>query len=173
MSGAFHSSKLTVPTILIVGAALLIALQTRAEDTDTSAAAGPLDGMVFEGLIGPTENPDLNDRLYFQDGKFWSSECIRCGFEPGAYWVRRVNGGIAFRGTLQSPDRGRFRYEGFVRDGEIEVSIDWRQERWYWTVDRQLRFEGQLVAGERPAMTLGNARALALRGNSGSGRCPS
>ncbi len=173
MSGAFLRRKLTTRAALIVAAVLLTALQTRAEDPDTSAAGGPLDGMVFEGRIGPADNPDLSDRLYFEDGKFWSGECARCGFEPGVYWIRRVDGGIAFRGVLRSPERGRFTYEGFVRDGEIEVSIDWRHERWYWTIERELRFVGQRVTGERSAMTLRDARALAQRSNPGADRCPS
>lgn len=173
MSGAFLHPKLVAPAALFVAAVLLLALDARAEELDTSAAGGPLDGMVFEGRIGPADNPDLSDRLYFENGKFWSGECTRCGFQPGVYWVRRVDGGVAFRGTLQSPDRGRFLYEGFVRDGEIEVSINWRHERWYWTIDRELRFVGQVVAGERPAMTVEEARALALGRHPRPDRCPS
>lgn len=173
MSGALLSPKLTLPAALVLAAALLLALQTRADDPGTATASGPLDGMVFEGRIGPADNPDLSDHLYFEDGKFWSEECTRCGFEPGVYWVRHVDGGVAFRGTLRSADRGRFVYEGFVRDDEIEVSIDWHHERWYWTIDRELRFVGQLVTGERPAMKPRDARSLAQRSNPASDRCPS
>jgi hypothetical protein len=173
MSDAVLDPIRTRTVALVMAAALLVALQTRADDPDTFTASGPLDGMVFEGRIGPADNPDLSDRLYFEDGKFWSGECTRCGFEPGAYWVRRVDGGVAFRGTLQSAERGRFIYEGFVRDGEIEVSIDWRHERWYWTIDRELRFVGRLATGERPAMSPEDARALAQQSNPESDRCPS
>lgn len=50
-----------------------------------SKAQGLLDGKAYLGMIGPTENPDLPDGLYFDDGHFWSDICTRCGFIPGAY----------------------------------------------------------------------------------------
>lgn len=162
------------PAALIVATAFLLAWNAAAKDQDPSVAGGPLDGMVFVGLIGPADNPDVSDRLYFENGKFWSGECIRCGFEPGVYWTRRVDGGIAFQGTLESPDRGSFAYEGFVRDGgKIEVSINWRHERWYWTIDRELRFVGEAATGETVGMTLEEASALANRRVPVPESCPS
>lgn len=113
-------------------------------------AEGLLDGRVFEGLIGPVENPDLPDNLQFRDGYFWSDICTRCGFEPGPYVADVTAEGVAFRGVLQSDSRGRFTYEGLAReDGSLRVSILWEKQRWYWTARREIAFEGR-DAGATP-----------------------
>lgn len=172
INDTFYRPNLTVFAAQVVALALFLVLDASAGDPDTSSASGPLDGMVFAGHLGPADNPDRADRLYFDEGKFWSEECTRCGFEPGTYWVRHVDGGIAFRGVLQSADVGRFTYEGFMRDGRIDVSINWVHERWYWTIDRDLRFVGEAVTGETAGMTIDEAWALA-NGEPRSDRCPS
>jgi hypothetical protein len=162
----------TVPLTFAFAAALLL-FPDAVADPDPPAADEPLDGMVFAGRIGPADDPDLADHLYFENGRFWSGECVRCGFEPGVYWVRRTAGGIAFRGVLESADRGTFTYEGMVRGGRVDVSIHWRHERWYWTIDRNLRFVGEIVEGEAAGMTLEQARALAGGSEPRPDRCPS
>lgn len=104
-----------------------------------------LDGSAFVGTIGPVENPDLSDRLYFHDGHFWSDICLRCGFEPGPYSAETTNDGVKFTGTLKSESRGQFDYEGIIRgDGSIQVTINWERRRWYWTSRREIAFRGQL-----------------------------
>lgn len=108
-----------------------------------SSASGPLDGMVFAGKFGPEGNPDLDDELRFQDGKFWSSICVKCGFLPGDYWVRTVGDSILFRGELAG-ERGTFTYAGRIVDGEIDVAINWTNDRWYWSINRNLAFKGSL-----------------------------
>lgn len=114
-------------------------------------AEGLLDGRVFTGMIGPVENPDLEDSLYFRDGYFWSEICTRCGFLPGTYTAEKTEGGIAFNGTLESDSRGHFEYAGFVRDnGEIEASILWQRKRWYWTARREIAFQGTEGEGRGP-----------------------
>ncbi|WP_340151739.1 hypothetical protein [uncultured Sneathiella sp.] len=96
-------------------------------------------------MIGPSENPDLSDSLYFDDGHFWSDICIRCGFLPGEYAAEETVEGIAFAGTLKSETRGRFDYDGLVReDGSIRITIQWQRRRWYWTSSREIAFIGQL-----------------------------
>lgn len=173
MNDNFRSSDLMVFAARVVALALFLVLDAAADGSGSSMASGPLDGMVFAGRIGPADNPDVADRLYFDDGKFWSYGCTRCGFDPGAYWVRHVDGGIAFRGVLQSAGRGRLNYQGFVRDGKIDVSINWLHERWYWTIERDLRFVGEAVTGETAGMTLEEARSLANGSEPRSDRCPS
>lgn len=127
--------------------AVCAALATVLLTVPLSAAAAPLlDGRVFEGTIGPNGNPDLADRLQFDDGQFWSGICLDCGFAPGPYTARLVEGGIAFSGRLESDSRGQFDYTGLVRDdGRISVDITWQRKRWYWTASRALVFEGQAV----------------------------
>lgn len=108
-----------------------------------ATAQGLLDGQTFSGMIGPAETPDLEDRLYFRDGQFWSDICIRCGFLPGPYSAEATGEGIRFTGRLDSESRGSFDYRGVVRpDGDIEVSIRWERKRWYWTAQREIVFRG-------------------------------
>lgn len=116
-------------------------------DTD-----GMLDGRAYSGMIGPVENPDLEDSLYFEDGHFWSHICTRCGFAPGPYKTEETAEGVRFTGTLESDSRGRFDYDGLVRDdGSIHVSITWEHRRWYWTATREIAFVGEARAGVEPA----------------------
>ena len=108
-----------------------------------ASAEGLLDGRVFKGMIGPVEAPDFADSLHFEDGHFWSDICTRCGFLPGEYHAEMTDEGIVFRGTLNSDSRGRFDYDGLVRDqGAIEVAIRWERKRWYWTSSREIAFQG-------------------------------
>jgi len=118
-----------------------------AADNGAAAAHGPLDGMRFVGTFGDQgEAEGREDTLYFADGKFWSKNCVPCGFSPAPYWVRYTEDGIHFKGELTSPESGRFFYSGVVQDGRLEVSINWRKERWYWTIDRDFWFEGELAS---------------------------
>ena len=115
---------------------------------DSSFSSGVLDGMNFVGKLGPAGKPlDRDDTVYFGDGQFWSMGCVRCGFQPGAYYVRNANGGIEFQGVLESIERGRLIYSGTVRDGRISASINWRKDRWYWAIDKAFWFEGVLDGG--------------------------
>jgi len=109
---------------------------------------GALDGLSFVGTLRSADKTSgRDDVLYFGDGQFWSKNCVPCGFQPGAYYVRHVGGSIEFQGVLESQDRGRFHYTGIVRDGRIDVHINWRKNRWYWTINKDFRFEGDLAEG--------------------------
>lgn len=116
-------------------------------------AEGLLDGKSFAGMIGPSENPDLDDTLQFSDGFFWSDICTRCGFVPGAYSSEHTEDGIRFTGVLESESRGQFQYNGFVSDdGTIDVSIRWERKRWYWTSAREISFQGSENRGTEPSL---------------------
>lgn len=158
---------------LLLTALVLLCVVHGAAAESGADRTGPLDGMVFKGHIGPADDPDLPDYLYFQEGRFWSGECVRCGFEPGVYWVSYLDDGIAFRGVLQSADRGTFTYEGRIRGAQIDVAISWRHERWYWTIDRELRFVGERAQAGSSTMSLEEAREAAGRGAFRADRCPS
>lgn len=132
-----------------------------AEDGD-AAARGPLDGMRFVGSFGPEGEPaDREDTLYFANGRFWSKNCVPCGFSPGRYWVRYTEDGIHFKGELKSPESGRFFYAGVVQDERLTVTINWRKERWYWTIDRDFWFEGEL-APATPVSRIPSATRVAM-----------
>ena len=118
-------------------------------------ADGLLDGKTFSGMIGPAENPDLPDNLYFDDGYFWSNICTRCGFVPGVYHSEETADGVRFTGTLESDSRGRFDYEGILSsDGSVVVSVKWERRRWYWTSKREIVFVGELSeTGKAPSLS--------------------
>lgn len=118
-----------------------------------SATAGSLlDGRAYRGMIGPADNPDLADSLYFDSGHFWSDICTRCGFVPGRYEARNTEDGVSFSGVLESEGRGTFTYEGMARsDGTLSVAIRWERRRWYWTFRRDIVFQGTLAEPETAA----------------------
>lgn len=131
-------------------------------------AQGPLDGMSFVGKIGPEDKPDLNDELHFAAGQFWSTNCVACGYQPGPYWSRRVGDDIHFHGALQSANGGRFDYTGRVVGGQINVHINWTQQRWYGDVERKLAFVGTLI----PTSSLPGVPALPTgTGSDASAQC--
>lgn len=135
-------------------------------------AEGILDGQVFSGMIGPSENPDLPDRLYFDDGYFWSDLCTGCGFAPGEYEAEKSAGGTRFKGTLYSKSRGRFDYEGLVRDDQtIEVSITWERRRWYWTSKREIVFVGQASSSSEVVNLSDTRRAMQLNDPNANPMC--
>jgi hypothetical protein len=124
-----------------------------------TSASGALDGLSFRGMFGPLDgSSDRADVLHFRDGHFWSKNCVPCGFSPGRYKSWPTDEGVRFEGILTSPDRGRFHYSGAVRDGRVFARLKWRKERWYWTIDKDFRFEG--VRAERSASVSAKSTTL-------------
>lgn len=115
-----------------------------------AAGPGPLDGMVFAGLIGPEADQDFDEELLFNDGLMWSKTCVPCGYQPSVYWVRRVGDAIHFTSELKSASGSLFHYEGVVDGERAEVAVTWTKSRWYWTIDRDLMFKGTLVPDRNP-----------------------
>ncbi len=114
------------------------------------AGPGPLDGMVFAGLVGPESAPDFDEELLFNEGLMWSKTCVPCGYQPSVYWVRRVGDAIHFTSELKSASGSVFHYEGVVDGERAEVAVRWTKSRWYWTIDRDLVFKGTLVPARSP-----------------------
>ena len=54
---------------------------------------GPLDGLTFQGALGPDGKPkDIPDIFVFENGTFVSKECeLRCKYPARPYFVR-ING---------------------------------------------------------------------------------
>ena len=116
--------------------------------TDPAPTRGALDGTQFAGTFGPDGGSSGRaDTLYFSEGRFWSANCVPCGFVPALYWVRHDGDAIHFRGEMHSRERGHFTYAGVIRGGRVEASVRWQKSRWYWSIDRNFRFEGQRVEG--------------------------
>lgn len=135
-------------------------------------AEGALDGRSFSGMIGPAENPDLADSLFFNDGHFWSDICTRCGFVPGPYDTEETADGVRFIGTLESKSRGRFDYDGLVADdGSILVSITWERRRWYWTSRREIVFRGEGMPDTQAGSLAGIRREMQVMNPDGNPMC--
>ena len=139
----------------------LIALAADAS-VDEKQVSGELDGLDFRGELRSVDGSiSLDDTLHFRDGYFWSTGCTKCSFMPGTYWTRRAGDAIEFRGILKSPERGQFTYQGAIQGGKIQVTINWRRERWYWTLDRDYVFEGRANDTAISGITLDSARMRA------------
>gem|GEM_PF-1899243 len=155
-------------TVIGFAAAMLVSLAGIA----SADAEGILDDHSFSGMIGPVENPDFEDSLYFDDGHFWSDICTRCGFVPGPYETEATAAGVRFTGTLESSSRGRFDYDGLVgNDGTIRVSIFWERRRWYWTSRREIVFVGQRKTGAETASLSDMRQEMQLMDPEGNPMC--
>lgn len=160
----------------VVSTIFLFALTSvGSEESEQSAmpvsGSGLLDGLSFEGMFGPPDGlSDRPDMLHFRDGQFWSKNCVPCGFLPGPYRAWTTNEGVRFEGILASADRGRFLYQGVVRDGKIYARLNWRKERWYWTIDKDFRFEGKRTENAM-ALSVKNMRLVALAADPEPGAC--
>lgn len=109
---------------------------------------GPLDGKTFSGLIGIGGKPkDIKDSFVFENGTFVSTECERnCKFPARPYFVR-VNGDkTEFISETQCPYKdAKIVWRGTVEGNKIRGESTWVSKRWYWTVEKTLEFEGELV----------------------------
>lgn len=152
----------------LVRAAVVVAITLGAATAAELPAAGPgpLDGMVFAGLIGPEPDLDFDEELLFNEGLMWSKTCVPCGYQPAIYWVRRVGDAIHFTSELKSASGSLFHYEGVVDGERAEVAVTWTKSRWYWTIDRDLLFEGTLVPGRNPG-TAAEASRIADQASQG------
>ena len=112
-----------------------------------AGGAGPLDGLTFSSRIGGADgtNP-VDDLLVFRDGMFLSTECERrCDYPASPYYVRRDAGTLEFLSESRCPNKdATIVWRGIVRDGVIRGEAVWTVNRWYWTVQKTLRFEGRL-----------------------------
>ena len=109
--------------------------------------------MVFLSKLGPSGKPaDVEDRLVFANGSFVSMECDRrCGYPPGPYFVRQVGNKIEFVSENQCIHKNAtLSWRGTIENGVIKGRILWTSERWYWTIERELWFEGTLVESAPP-----------------------
>ncbi|MDX1604800.1 MAG: hypothetical protein R3202_01335 [Candidatus Competibacterales bacterium] len=112
-----------------------------------------LDGMVFAGAIGgevgeTASNASHDDIWRFEQGAFHSQSCKEeCGFPANPYWVRfEDDGDIRFKSESRCPvTDAQLVWEGTVSGDRIEGVLTWTKERWYWTIEKQFRFEGRRV----------------------------
>lgn len=151
-----QTKKFIVIILLLVSFFSLGAINLWASDTtrdnpvDTSEAvpSGVLDGMTFISDLGPEGKPrDVKDTLVFEDGHFVSKECEkRCNFPARPYFTRRVGSTIEFISETRCPDKdAKIVWRGTVDGETIKGGYHWTSKRWYWTIEREFRFEGNLL----------------------------
>jgi len=147
----------------------------RAGPDGTAESHGRLDGMRFVGSFAPEgKGAGRKDTLFFSDGHFWSANCVPCGFAPGVYSTRQLGDTIHFRGEMKSRERGVFAYVGVVRAGRLSATIRWHKDRWYWSIDREFRFDGTVAGARVTERAASVARTAAAEGRTPKPRdvCP-
>lgn len=151
-------STSTLILTLVLGVAVAGGWYAYAKDTAPAATAGseiaapdgtgPLDGMVFVGMLGPSGKPkDVHDRFVFAKGTFVSEECeLRCKYPARPYFVRTVAGKTAFVSETQCPHKdAKIVWRGTVDGDRIKGQANWTVRRWYWTIEKTFEFEGKLL----------------------------
>ena len=140
--------------ILIIAMVLAGVTQTSAASEEGSkpdteeSVTGPLDGLTFQGALGPDGKPkDIPDMFVFENGTFVSKECeLRCKYPASPYYVR-VNGDkTEFISETRCPYKdARIVWRGTIEGDRIKGRSTWVVNRWYWTVENTFEFEGKLV----------------------------
>lgn len=110
---------------------------------------GPLDGLVFVGMVGPEGKPkDVADTFVFDNGTFVSRECeVRCTYPARPYRATETGAGTVFTSLTRCPYKdATILWRGRVEGDRITGTARWTLRRWYWTVTRDFTFEGTLQA---------------------------
>jgi hypothetical protein len=143
----FVSAVLGVSLVLQVLALGSVSLaQDPASKPAVDVLKGSLDGMEFLGPFGVEDEAEPKEEIFtFKDGRFSSASCLKWGFSPAPYWVRRDAKGVNFLAELVSLDHGTMRFEGVFDGKELNVVAFWKKERWYWTIERTYRYRGRPV----------------------------
>ena len=108
---------------------------------------GMLDRMTFVGHVGTSENPTRSgDTFVFDKGLFVSKECERiCKFPARPYFVRENADGIEFISETRCPYKdSKIVWRGTFKDGKVKGTSTWTSRRWYWTIEKNLVFQGSL-----------------------------
>jgi hypothetical protein len=106
-----------------------------------------LDGKVFLVKSGEQgkEASHHDDYLIFRDGMFVSSDCAEdLNFRESTYSATTQGNGIRFRAQTTSPTHGTMIWEGTMQGDVMDATARWIDKRWYWTIDRNYWFRGQL-----------------------------
>ena len=144
--------------VCLLGAWLILPAGTsslKAEDIDVTQefGSGVLDGMTFASELGPVGKPaDVKDVLVFENGMFVSMECERqCNYPASAYFVRSRGDVTEFISETRCPHKdATIVWRGEVTDGRIKGVATWTTNRWYWTLERDIAFEGTLADPSSP-----------------------
>jgi hypothetical protein len=102
------------------------------------------DGRVYVAAFGQDDKlANGRDVVRFKNGIMSSDNCIKFGFMPAPYLLRVEGDRTYFYSEMPSKEQGLMRFSGYIENDSITASAKWRQARWYWDVDVELRFVGK------------------------------
>jgi len=109
-----------------------------------------LDGKTFVAQSGVAQSGEKGkqasnkDTIVFRDGRFLSEGCSPFGFKDAPYQATVDGDAIRFHTETHSPTHGTMVWDGTVKDNTIEATSVWTRERWYWKINKEYWYRGQL-----------------------------
>ena len=106
-----------------------------------------LDGKTFTGFNGEKGqelDPNEEEEIVFDNGRFVSTTCNKYNFSDVAYFAEKAGDGIHFEAVTLSPTHGKIEWQGVVQGNQADVTFVWTKERWYWNTHREYWFKGFL-----------------------------
>jgi len=140
--GSFMVSRLQSSILILV-----ILCSFPVNPSFSGEASRILDGKAFVGLNGEKGHPldpDENEEIVFENGKFTSVSCEPYNFNSSEYSATVVGDTIHFEAVTESPTHGKIAWQGTVDGDEAEMTFVWTKERWYWNTLREYWFRGSL-----------------------------
>lgn len=106
-----------------------------------------LDGKAFAGKNGEKGHaldPDEDEEIVFQNGRFKSLSCEPYNFGSSEYSTTVVGDTVHFEAVTESPTHGTIAWQGIVDGDQAEMTFVWTKKRWYWDIRREYWFRGTL-----------------------------
>jgi hypothetical protein len=106
-----------------------------------------LDGRAFvgkNGEKGQALDPDEDEEIVFQNGRFKSVSCEPYNFGSSEYSTTVVGNTIHFKAVTESPTHGTIAWQGIVDGDKAEMTFIWTKKRWLWDTHREYWFKGVL-----------------------------
>lgn len=154
--------RLVVAATLLASGVAAAALAVHDNEQDIRIDAlepsgpGPLDGLVFSGMLGPEGKPnDVSDTFVFAGGTFVSRECeLRCEYPARPYQAVETTNGWEFTSTTRCPYKdATIVWNGTVEGDRLTGQATWTIRRWYWTLERDFTFEATLKGEQEARLT--------------------
>ena len=107
----------------------------------------PLDGKSFVGKNGEKGralDPDEDEEITFQNGRFKSISCEPYNFGDAEYSATVDGNKVLFEAVTESPTHGKIAWQGVVDGANAEMTFVWTKKRWYWDIRKEYWFRGTL-----------------------------
>lgn len=140
--GRVMVSRLQYSTMLVLSLFFCTAMSIFAGE-----ASHLLDGRAFVGLNGEKGrdlDPEEDEEIVFQSGRFNSISCAPYNFSDAEYSATAIGNVIHFEAETVSPTHGKIAWEGRVDGNTAEMTFVWTKTRWYWDIRKEYWFKGTL-----------------------------